>query len=98
MIRKEDPDMDEALLENLNDDIDDIEARIISSVEVTKVQDVISVMDSFSCSLERAMEALKIPADKRDRIEGIVKMVLAERERAGGAGGVCRIRSSFFFF
>ena len=68
--------MHEALLEILKDDV---EASYDAGVEAKTVQDVISVMNTFSCSMKKAMEALEVPAEKRDWIVAKVKAALAEK-------------------
>ena len=76
MIRKEDPEMHEALLEILKDDVD---ATVDATVDSTIVQGVLSIMNKLPCGMKKAVELIGVPAEKRDRIVAKVKAALAEK-------------------
>ena len=68
--------MHEALLEIYKDEV---EAMLEEKFENLRVRNIVSIMDSFSCSMKKAMEALEVPAEKRDWIVAKVKAALAEK-------------------
>ena len=66
IMRKEREEMSDALTRILKDEIDEVrEEERVETEKVTKMADIKSIMETLGLSIEKAMDALKIPADKR---------------------------------
>ncbi|MBO6133659.1 MAG: hypothetical protein J6P05_04920, partial [Lachnospiraceae bacterium] len=66
---RRDEDMGEALRRVMKDDLAESEQRGEQNAVVEAIK---NVMESFGVSLEKAMEALKIPSDQRSMYAGMV--------------------------
>jgi NACalpha-BTF3-like transcription factor len=62
IMRKEREEMGDALTRIMKDVIDE---EVEKKVEKSKMDDIRNVMETLGLSIEKAMDALKIPADKR---------------------------------
>ena len=66
IMRKEREEMSDALTRIMKDDIDKVvKKKVKKEVEKSKMDDIRNVMETLGLSIEKAMDALKIPADKR---------------------------------
>ncbi|MBO4395534.1 MAG: hypothetical protein J5819_04225, partial [Eubacterium sp.] len=67
-------DMEDILLEMVKDRVDEkVNEKVNEKEQETKISDIKGVMESFGVSVDRAMDALKIPASQRSKYAGLIR-------------------------